>query len=675
MPIYQMPDGSHADIPEDADPVLLKKLWDSYQTPQVGRDSQSINASLEDKAMAVAKPIDTGLRKGLLFLPTLGFDTGKTIGKLLQKQLGVEPMQGEFADKARAIRDKVDRYLHPEESKDPIGKIAENLIASTSGALIAPGNAVLNAGAGLSGGVGAEAAAKVFGDSPLTRILGSLLGSGVHGFATQEFTNRGKLAREMLDDVDNEDLSKALAKQREARDMKLPIDLSQAMDAPSNIDVYRNTLANMPQGKKVAAMLRQQPADINVAAEDFMHRLPGNLVTKHQSANAFQDNFTAAIGKHYDINTENWPKEFNRVAQITGTHIPENYLKQAYDNIINKAKEFAAKDEKHQQLIALAERLKDNGEWITDGVKLHNTLRDMKSGFKLQGIGNRSVSTETEKYISSVIKDLKDVIGDGFAPMKAADAKYAAYKQNVIDPLKKGVAGRFATKFGATPDREASLAHLKNLFKEGTVKGTKSEILDTADTFKAIGKGQDFADAVKSHFAELISKAGERETNRINPDLPKVLTKLFGSPSDANPTTMGTRDQLIGMARVMNIPDEQHYAEGFRRLMDIVSRTANRPASVSGTSSQAINELAGSGKLDRVGRFSVVSPLRQPLLAFYSLLRKDALKTIDKMITDPDQVGNLILLGKQPEMNPTAQKAITAVLTAGINSKGGQGNE
>ena len=65
MPIYQMPDGSHADIPEDADPVLLKKLWDSYQAPQVGRDSQSINASLEDKVMAVAKPIDTGLRRGL----------------------------------------------------------------------------------------------------------------------------------------------------------------------------------------------------------------------------------------------------------------------------------------------------------------------------------------------------------------------------------------------------------------------------------------------------------------------------------------------------------------------------------------------------------------------------------------------------------------------------------
>ena len=34
MPIYQMPDGSHADIPEDADPVLLKKLWDSYQPAQ-----------------------------------------------------------------------------------------------------------------------------------------------------------------------------------------------------------------------------------------------------------------------------------------------------------------------------------------------------------------------------------------------------------------------------------------------------------------------------------------------------------------------------------------------------------------------------------------------------------------------------------------------------------------
>ena len=76
------------------------------------------------------------------------------------------------------------------------------------------------------------------------------MGSGLHGFATQEFTNRGTLAREMLADVDNEDLAKAIAKQKEARDMKLPIDLGQAMDAPSNIDVYRNTLANTAQGKK-----------------------------------------------------------------------------------------------------------------------------------------------------------------------------------------------------------------------------------------------------------------------------------------------------------------------------------------------------------------------------------------------------------------------------------------
>ena len=70
MPIYQMPDGSHADIPEDAGPVLLKKLWDSYQPAQVARDQPSIDASIEKQVMSVAKPIDTGLRKGLLFLPT-----------------------------------------------------------------------------------------------------------------------------------------------------------------------------------------------------------------------------------------------------------------------------------------------------------------------------------------------------------------------------------------------------------------------------------------------------------------------------------------------------------------------------------------------------------------------------------------------------------------------------
>ena len=87
MPIYQMPDGSHADIPEDADPILLKKLWDSYQPAQVARDQPSIDASIEKQFMSVAGPVDTGLRKGLLFGPTLGWDTGKTMGKVLKVQI------------------------------------------------------------------------------------------------------------------------------------------------------------------------------------------------------------------------------------------------------------------------------------------------------------------------------------------------------------------------------------------------------------------------------------------------------------------------------------------------------------------------------------------------------------------------------------------------------------
>ena len=675
MPTYQMPDGSHADIPEDADPVLLKKLWDSYQPPQVGRDSQSINASLEDRVMAVAKPIDTGLRKGLLFLPTLGFDTGKAIGKALQERLGVEPLQGDFADKAREIRDTVDRYLHPEESKDPIGKLAENLIASTSGAIIAPGNVALNAGAGLFGGVGAEAAARVFGDTPLTRILGSLLGSGVHGFITQEFTNRGALAREMLDDVKPEELSAAVLKQRQAAKEGIPIDLSQAMDSPSNIDVYRNTLANVAQGKNVAKVLRDQPAQVNVAAEDFMHRLPGNLVTKHQSANAFQDNMTDIIGGLYKQNSQNWRTTYDAAAKALGTDIPESNLKQAYDQIIAEAKNYPSQTELHKKLLELAGRLKDNGRWLTDGEKLNKNLLDFKDSFTAQTIGNRSVTVNTGKYLNKVIADLKATLGQGFEPMRQADKVYADFKQNVIDPAKKSVIGRFATKYGASPDREAALTHLNRLLKDGTTPGTPSDILKVAEGFIKLGRGQDFVDAVKSHFAEQISQAGRRETNRINEDLPKNLTRLFGSPSDSNPITQGTKEQLIGVARVMNIPDEQHYAEGFRRLMDIVARTANRPASVSGTSSQAINELAESGKLRRFGQFSIMTPLRQPILAWYTMLRSDALKTIDRLITDPDQVANLIILGKQPEMNPAAQKALTAVLTAGINSQGSQGTK
>jgi len=693
MPVVKLPDGNLVNIPDDATQEQLLKLRDMYapkqeaSTPvQLEADGQEaplvkqaarqlVSPEMSAKAMEIAKPIDTGLRKGLLFLPTLGHDTGKAIGKLLQQKLGIEPMQGEFADKVREIRGKVDKYLHPEESKDPTAKIAENLIASTSGALVAPGNVLLNAGAGLSGGIGAETAAKVFGDNPLSRIAGSLLGSGLHGFATQEFTNRGALAREMLDDVKPEDLSTAMLKQREAAKAGIPIDLSQAMDSPSNIDVYRNTLANTAQGKNVAKILRDQPAQVNMAAEDFMHRLPGDLVTKHQSANAFQDNMTDIIGGLYKQNSQNWRTTHDAAAKVFGTDIPEASLKQAYDQIITEAKKYSSKDELHQKLVELAERLKDNGRWITDGRKLNDTLRDMKDSFSMQTIGNRGVSTNTGKYISKVINDLKASVGQGFEPMRQADKVYADYKQTIIDPMKKSVIGRFATRQGAMPDREAALTQLTRLFREGTTPGTPSDILKVADEFNKLGRGQDFVDAVKSHFAEQISQAGRRETNRINEDLPKNLTKLFGSPSDSNPITQGTKEQLIGVARVMNIPDEKHYAEGFRRLMDIVSRTANRPSNVSGTSSHAIEQAAEGSLFKRLGQFSFLTPIRQPALAWSTLLKKDSLGTIDKMITDPDQVANLILLGKQPEMNPTAQKAITAVLTAGINSQGGQGKE
>ena len=156
MPVVKLPDGNLVNIPDDATQEQLLKLRDMYapkqemSTPvQLEGDGQEaplikqaarqlVSPEMSAKAMEIVKPIDTGLRKGLLFLPTLGHDTGKTIGKLLQQKLGIEPMQGEFADKVREIRGKVDKYLHPEESKDPTAKIAENLTASiVTGKLIA----------------------------------------------------------------------------------------------------------------------------------------------------------------------------------------------------------------------------------------------------------------------------------------------------------------------------------------------------------------------------------------------------------------------------------------------------------------------------------------------------------------------------------------------------------
>jgi hypothetical protein len=685
MPIVKMPDGQLVDMPDNPSPELLQRFRDHYATmnqPKVEQPAieatQPVTNQNSDRLIAahnrafpeMVNAADTGLRKGILGLANLGWQTGKKLGENLKPYLPQVP-EGPFKDAVVKARDTVHNYLNPEDPKTNTGKVMANLIASTSGGMIAPGNMGNNAAMGLSGGIGAETAAHIFGDNPVTRVLGSIAGSGIHGLATKEYLNRPTLAREMLSDVNNDDLATAIKNQKADFDRGIPTTLSQAMPTASNIDTYTDALANSSQGVNVAKILRDQPYRVSRAVEDELATLPGQQVGAHTMANRVQEAATDVIKNANNKASQTWVDTFNEAAKTAGKEVPTDTIKSVVKDILDKRSNYAQKDSEYKVLTQLANRFAEHNpttkkpEFITDAAKLHRTLKDFKSTLTQENLANKGLSTSVDKFIGGVVNEVKAKLGESLEPYAKANTAYAKAKESVNE-LKASEIGRLAGRRGAIPGVEASMAPIHNLFKAGTTPGAPSEILHAADKFIEVSRGKDFVDAAKSYLADNISKAGASNNSRINDNIAENLTKVFGVPERLDARSQGTKDILEGMFKANGETQYKQAAEGFRRLMTTVARAARRPDTVAGTNKASIENLAEKSIGKNIGQVSIITPLRQPMLAYARYLKSDALTAMDKMLTDPDQVANLILLGKQPTMNQNAQKAMMAVISANV---------
>lgn len=680
MPIVKMPNGQLVDMPDNPEPEMLQKFKDHLATTKVdnsapielpGNNPSTMDrlAAAHSKAMPeMVNAADTGLRKGLLGLGNLGLQTGRKIGEIAKPYLPQVP-EGKFKDAVVGARDSVYNYMNPEDPKTATGKVISNLIASGSGGVVAPGNMGQNAAMGLAGGMGAEGAAKVFGDNPITRIVGSLLGSGIHGVATQEFNNKAKLAREMLSDVKDKDLSQAIQNQRDDFARGIPTHLGQAMPTASNIDTYANALANSPQGKSIAELLRDQPHRISNQAEIELSKLPGEILGPHTVANRVQKAATEVISTADKVPGKVWSDTFEEAAKTAGKDVPEDTIKTVVKGLLDKRDTYAKATSEYKALDELVGRFAETDSktkelvFLTDASKLHRSLNDFKSSLSKENLANKGYSTSVDKFMGKTIREIKTQLGEALEPYGKANKAYAEAKK-VFNDLKETEMGRLAQRRGAIAGQEANMSPIRELFNRGSLPGAPSEILHAADKMIEVGKGKVFVDAGKSHFAELIDKAGVTKNDRINDNLAENLTKVFGAPQRTNHISKGNEDILIGMARGSGISEDRAHAEGFRRFMSTVARAAKRPGTVSGTSKAAIDQAAEESLFKRLGQFSFLTPIRQPALRWSMYLKDDSLTAIDKMLTDPDQVANLILLGKQPTMNQTAQKSIMAILSA-----------
>lgn len=641
-----------------------------------------------------ARVAGTSLYGGVTAIPRMVMEGGNWLEEQFPTPDWTKlPIPGgqQIAEADKAIR----RAVKPQtETGQALGRIGESAVAAVTGpgGLAAP---IRSAIVGASAGVGAEGAAKMFGDTALTRTLGGLTGGLVGGIGTMAKTNRGALAREALDDVKADDLQEALRRMRFAEEQGIPINLSQAMPASSNVDALVDALATSQRGTNVRAQLNAQPALVAQRAERLTRQLPGTQLPQRIMANEAQQAATEVIKQGMQKAGQAW-----RALAPQAKALPSTALKE-FDDYLDDLIRSQPNTDRAQLAAAVKQAIRNPASQADDAVKLVDVkgrpmpstmptdeyLTDalqLKSAIDstLGGFGPRVLNTPTPNArITQQAQQIRNYFNEnivGKVPeLQRANKAYEAVMEGV-EGVKASVTGDVAGRRGAVAGVNAPQGKMFSVFDAGTAKGTPSEILTLERDFRKAGQSEAFLNSAKTWIADRVTKAASAPTasSREAGDTALNLLKVFGDPRSLNKAypskaAQGFNDILAGMARSQGVP-ETEFVRGFKNFMTVVTDAANRPASISGATGAELRKLAESGITRNLGQVSIITPLRQPALAWARWLEQDALSKMDELLTSPEGVAMLIQLGKS---QPYSQKALTAIGTFLGTAAATTGNE
>ena len=628
-----------------------------------------------------AKLLGSAAARGIAGVGGMAQDALRNVAKgpmeaaeVLLGRRGLGDMQG-IADKLKNTTEVGQMGTQP---LTPGQRYASSIAEGAAGGLVGGvGGLGRSALIGATSGLGAEAAGTATSQNPLARIAGALAGGSLAGVATGAKTTRADLAREVLRDAKDSDLDQAVRNMRDTRDLPFPnsgINLSQAMPEASNIDSAVGKLANSRYGTHVSEQLRRQPKEASMLVENELQQLPGTNRPWQDVANRAQEAATARIKQEKDAAGGLWRKTFNDSTASQGgmNAVDPNTIDRLATDLIAKADASGLNTAKGQGLKHLARSLYNrDGEPITDPTTLNEILKDAAGRAKPVTLASRGKDAGASKYLQSQVAETRNALGDASKPFRDANATFKSYTESVVEPLKKSVIGDIAGRSGAVPDRQAVISRVKSVFDNGTVPdSSRSEILTLQKQLQK-SDPEAYTDAAKSWIAQKITDAGAPSDNRFPEDFAKKLVAAFGNTNaTVSKQSKGLEDTLVGLARAKGQPDNTYL--GLPKLMRYIAATSNRPARVEGASSMDFDRVSGSATANTLARGSVFNPFRPALIMWDSLLRGDANRFVDKLITTPEGVEVLRSMAKTGPHDKKVQAALAtfaATLATGPNGK------
>ena len=252
-------------------------------------------------------------------LKDLGRGAAKGLGGMLEglsafNDADRPPYKTHPLSDGRSSGEKVEDFL-PTPKGDSEGRQAlRSVLEGVGGAAVSGGRSAVNYASGAGAGLGGWLGEKVDPNTPIGKIVGSLLGGVAGGGGVAALgsarAQTGNLAREGLEGLTKEQLWKAQVYKNAMGKQGTPIDLAQALEATSdtagNLKNIRDAAAKSTQGNKLQEMLRAQPRELQNQAEFFTNDLPGINYGRTQNANNLQKAATDSLQALKNERSELW---------------------------------------------------------------------------------------------------------------------------------------------------------------------------------------------------------------------------------------------------------------------------------------------------------------------------------------------------------------------------------
>lgn len=326
-----------------------------------------------------------------------------------------------------------------------------------------------------------------------------------------------------------------------------------------------------------------------------------------------------------------------------------------------------------EELSGLLSRMRTDEGMISSPLALNRVLTQFTTRLKSPDLKTQGMDAGTSKFLGSVVDSIRQDLGEGFSPIRAANTAFHTFTENTLNPLRQGPIGRLAQPAGYDPATQAMVSKFSGLMNEGSNPNAATSSIRTAARELSQEDPQVFASAFKTWLSDKIAK-GEQASG-AGSSLPTVTPEhVWGSLFADGKRWQGMKDATAEMAAIQGVKPED-MVNGLANLRMMTKAMMDHPSgSLGGISPADLRQLGGTSATANLIRLGGYLPNAKAAAAVERSTFGQTLRTLDTILTSPDGAKMLIELGRVPPMSRKAQVILSTYGAQFGNTDGLSGN-